>query len=60
MLRVLEDRMTGLHGLDQSEPLVRVVSLTNRVLLDEVEAGRFRRDLFYRLSNVILKIPAPA
>ena len=36
---------------------MRVVSLTNRVLLDEVEAGRFRRDLFYRLSTVILKIP---
>jgi len=57
LLRVLEDRMTGIRGLDQSESAVRVVSLTNRVLLDEVEAGRFRRDLFYRLSTVILKIP---
>jgi DNA-binding NtrC family response regulator len=34
-----------------------VVSLTNRILLDEVEAGRFRRDLFYRISSIILKIP---
>ena len=57
LLRVLEDRLTGLHGPDQSEPSVRVISLTNRVLLDEVEAGRFRRDLFYRLSTIILKIP---
>ncbi len=57
LLRVLEERLTGLHGPGQSEPSVRVVSLTNRVLLDEVEAGRFRRDLFYRLSTVILKIP---
>jgi sigma-54 dependent transcriptional regulator, acetoin dehydrogenase operon transcriptional activator AcoR len=57
LLRVLEERLTGLHGPDQSEPSLRILSLTNRVLLDEVEAGRFRRDLFYRLSTVILKIP---
>lgn len=57
LLRVLEERLTGLQGPDQSEPSVRVISLTNRVLLDEVEAGRFRRDLFYRLSTIILKIP---
>ena len=57
LLRVLEERLTSLHGPDQSEPSVRVLSLTNRMLLAEVEAGRFRRDLFYRLSTVILKIP---
>jgi sigma-54 dependent transcriptional regulator, acetoin dehydrogenase operon transcriptional activator AcoR len=57
LLRVLEERLTGLSGPDQSEPSLRVMSLTNRVLLDEVAAGRFRRDLFYRLSTVILKIP---
>jgi sigma-54 dependent transcriptional regulator, acetoin dehydrogenase operon transcriptional activator AcoR len=57
LLRVLEERLTGLHGPDQNEPSVRVISLTNRVLLDEVEAGRFRRDLFYRVSTMILKIP---
>ena len=57
LLRILEERLTGLHDPNQTEPSVRVVSLTNRVLLDEVEAGRFRRDLFYRLSTVILKIP---
>ncbi len=57
LLRVLEERLTGLHGPDQPGPFVRVISLTNRVLLDEVEAGRFRRDLFYRLSTIILKIP---
>ncbi len=57
LLRVLEERLTSLSGPDQSEPSLRVMSLTNRVLLDEVAAGRFRRDLFYRLSTVILKIP---
>ena len=57
LLRVLEERLTSLQGPDQCEPSVRVLSLTNRMLLAEVEAGRFRRDLFYRLSTVILKIP---
>ena len=57
LLRVIEDRMTGLYGPEQPDPSVRILSLTNRVLLDEVEAGRFRRDLFYRISTIILKIP---
>jgi sigma-54 dependent transcriptional regulator, acetoin dehydrogenase operon transcriptional activator AcoR len=57
MLRALEEQLIGLYGPDQSEPSARILSLTNRVLLAEVEAGRFRRDLFYRLSTMILRIP---
>lgn len=57
LLRALEQRLTGLLGPDDLEPSARVLSLTNRVLLDEVNAGRFRRDLFYRLSTFILRIP---
>ncbi|MGB8815427.1 MAG: sigma 54-interacting transcriptional regulator [Paracoccaceae bacterium] len=57
LLRVMEERLISLHGPDQPEPSVRILALTNRVLLDEVEAGRFRRDLFYRLSTIILTIP---
>lgn len=57
LLRVLEEHLTRLHDPDQPEAPLRVVSLTNRTMLDEVEAGRFRRDLFYRLSTVILTIP---
>jgi transcriptional regulator of acetoin/glycerol metabolism len=57
LLRLLEDRLTAPQAPDQTGPSVRVLSLTNRVLLSEVEAGRFRRDLFYRLSTVSLRIP---
>ena len=57
LLRLLEERMISLTGPDQSDVPVRVMSLTNRNLQAEVEAGRFRRDLFYRLSSIILTIP---
>ncbi|HHY28063.1 MAG TPA: sigma-54-dependent Fis family transcriptional regulator [Desulfitobacterium dehalogenans] len=36
---------------------VRIVTATNRNLLEEVEAGRFRKDLYYRLSGMVLHIP---
>lgn len=36
---------------------VRIVTATNRNLLAEVEAGNFRKDLYYRLSGMILQIP---
>ena len=54
LLRALEQRATGQSGAD---PALSVISLTNRVMLDEVEAGRFRRDLFYRLGSITLTIP---
>ena len=57
LLRYLEERLTRLTGPGQSEPSLAILSLTNRNLQAEVEAGRFRRDLFYRLSSIVLTIP---
>ena len=52
--RSLEQRGSGQTG---DAPGFSVISLTNRTMLDEVEAGRFRRDLFYRLGAITLTIP---
>ncbi len=58
LLRVLEEGVT--YRLGDSQPRqvkVRLVAMTNRDLLAEVAAGRFRRDLYYRISVTRLIIP---
>jgi len=58
LLRVLETQEFFRVGGTRSVRVdVRVVSATNRDLRAEVEAGRFRQDLFYRLLGVALRVP---
>lgn len=58
LLRVLETgRFRRVGGIKEIEVDVRVVCATNRRLSDEIKAGRFREDLFYRLNVVNISLP---
>lgn len=58
LLRALEEKRVFRLGSLKARPVdVRFVSATNRNLAHEVEVGRFRRDLYYRLNGVTLDIP---
>jgi two-component system NtrC family response regulator len=58
LLRVLQEKMLEPVGSERSIPLnVRVLCATNQPLEAQVQAGKFRQDLFYRLNVVPLFIP---
>jgi DNA-binding NtrC family response regulator len=58
LLRVIEDGEVQRVGASEGKRVdVRIIAATNRRLTDEVSAGRFRQDLYYRLNVVEISLP---
>lgn len=58
LLRVLQEREVTPLGSTQAYPVdIRLVSATNQSLRERVEAGDFRRDLYYRISGLNIELP---
>src|ERR1044071_5449306 len=59
LLRALEQKEITPVGMSTAIPVVvRILASTNRDLHKEVEAGRFRQDLYYRLNVVEIRLPS--
>ena len=58
LLRVLQEReLKRVGGTDTIKVNVRIIAATNKDLEEEIIAGRFREDLFYRLAVVPIRVP---
>ncbi len=59
LLRFLQEgEFYRVGGKESIHVNVRILSATNRDLESEVQAGRFREDLFYRLNTISIRLPA--
>jgi len=57
-LRVLQERCVQPLGSSEQYPVdIRLISATNRNLREQVQAGHFRQDLYYRISGLNLELP---
>jgi transcriptional regulator with GAF, ATPase, and Fis domain len=58
VLRALQESRISRVGSDKDVTVdVRVVAATNKNLREEIEQGRFREDLYHRLSVIIINVP---
>jgi DNA-binding NtrC family response regulator len=58
LLRVLQERtLIRVGGVEEIPIDIRILAATNKDLKTEVEAGKFRQDLFYRLNVISLHVP---
>ncbi len=59
VLRVLQEKkLTPVGGDKDIRVNVRVISATNKNLQEEIAKGRFREDLYHRLSVIVVKVPS--
>lgn len=58
ILRVLQDKVVErVGGNDPKKVDVRIIAATNQNLIEKIEKGKFREDLYYRLNVVHIKLP---
>jgi transcriptional regulator with PAS, ATPase and Fis domain len=58
LLRVLQEREVTRVGATKAKKIdTRIIAATNRVLPNEIQAGRFREDLFHRIAVGVLQLP---
>jgi two-component system response regulator PilR (NtrC family) len=58
LLRVLQEKkVRGIGESNETTLDVRVLAATNRVVEDDVKAGKFRQDLYYRLNVIRIEVP---
>ena len=59
LLRAIQEKAVRAVGAEQETRVdVRILSATHKNLAEEVEQGRFRRDLFYRINVIELRVPS--
>ncbi|MBA7702372.1 Regulatory protein AtoC [subsurface metagenome] len=58
LLRVLQEKeFERLGGTETKKVDIRIISATNRILLDEIKNGKFREELYYRLNIIPIQLP---